>query len=169
MHFDLAHHRPSRPHAGVAIHDAVVISRRIEASPLRLGTLLAGHPLAGLSGSVALGDRGSLDLDGPFIPETTTHAAWSTTGRLRGVGRSERAERIDVVLSAWSADTVELRIRPQSAHSYRWGRRRLRRYFDLGHQAADHCWRVLSSGAASHGRTPSDSPRATGGRSTEAA
>ncbi len=169
MHFDLAHHRPPRPHTSVAIHDAVVISRRIGTSPLRLGTLLAGHSPAGLRGSVALGDRGHLVLDRPFAPETATHAAWSTTGRLRGAGRSERDEPIDLVLSAWSAEAVELRIRPKSAHAYRWGRRRLRRYFDLGHLAADRCWRVLSTPAPGQGRAPSDGQTATSDDRTEAA
>ena len=169
MHFDLAHHRPPRPHTSVAMHDAVAISRRIETSPLRLGTLLAEHSPVDLPGTVILGDRGHLVLDGPFVAEAHAHAAWSATGRLHGVGRTERAERIDVVLSAWSGATVELRIRPQSAHPYRWGRRRLRRYFDLGHLAADHWWRVLSTETAGRDRTPSGATTAAGDRSTEAA
>ena len=53
-------------------------------------------------------------------------------------GRSNwRISPIEFELSAWSADVTELVLRPAVRSPYRWGDRRLARWFAQAHDAAD--------------------------------
>jgi hypothetical protein len=105
---------------------------------------------AGLA-DLALGERGRLTVSAPLRRTGGSHPTWHGRGRLHGRGpRIARSTPVELELRAWSATSVELRLRPTSRAPWRWGRRRARRYFDLAHLAADQ----LAAGL----RLPAPSP-----------
>jgi hypothetical protein len=97
-------------------------------------------------GDLTLGDRGRLTIDSPLRRTDWPHPAWQGRGRLRGRGlRAARFANVDIELSAWSHDSVQLWLGPAVRHPQQWGRRRMRRYLDLAHLAADRLHAVLGA------------------------
>ena len=101
--------------------------------------------------SYGVGREGALTIDQPFhlvasYPRTT----WRAEGRLFG-GSTRAVARVELEVAAWSGEATELTLRPIARHPERWGRRRLRRYFALAHESADHSLQLLSSPPASAG------------------
>jgi hypothetical protein len=66
-------------------------------------------------------------------PATPRHA-WRTQVRLALRGRWSVVRFARVVVDVTPAEVC---IAPRSRHAYRWGERRLRRYFDAAHELAD--------------------------------
>lgn len=123
-----------------------VVARRIDISAARLADLLGDASFAEALFVTDLAGRGRLALDGPFEAVGGEALAWRVTGRLHFAGpRVVAYARVRLSIVAWSADAVELQIRPVCPDPFRWGRRRLRRYFDLVHRAGDELRRVFTS------------------------
>jgi hypothetical protein len=79
--------------------------------------------------------RDALVIESSFDP---VFGEWRAYGRLvTGGWIPPRDERVELVVSAWSESTFEVRVVPRSTHFRRWGARRLRRWFRLAHEAAD--------------------------------
>jgi hypothetical protein len=80
--------------------------------------------------------------------------AWHATGRLyRPGGGWSRYTRVDVELTAWSADASELRIRAVSPRVHKWSARRQRNYFRLAHRTADVLVRSIDAAVRRHENT----------------
>jgi hypothetical protein len=91
-----------------------------------------------------LRDGAALRLDTPFSAQPDPMRQCSAGGRL--IDRGSRLiwfRRVAVVVSAWSAQAVEVRVVPASTCLHRWGTRRLARYFRLAHDAADSIAELL--------------------------
>jgi hypothetical protein len=89
-------------------------------------------------GAIPLAGGGTLCLDTPFQPVRDLTRARAACGRLVGSGpRLASCYRVCVVVSEWSTRAVVVRVMPRSPRLYRWGGRRLARYFRLAHDAAN--------------------------------
>lgn len=133
----------------VAHHDPWIgsddVARRINRTPLVLGILSDPVPLAG-GATLALATAGTLRLDAAFERSSSGADKWRSHGRLVGQGpRLVLFSRVEVLIAPWSRDACELRVIPRSRYLHRWGRRRLRRYWQLAHAAADALVPILLS------------------------
>lgn len=110
--------------------EAMVVVRRIRQRPAAVEAALDGIPL---------GATGWLRLEMPFERRMSEPVpGWHARGRLHGSSPSmARYTRVQIEVSALSAAECEMRLWPASERSFRWGRRRQRRYFELAHRAAD--------------------------------
>ena len=78
-----------------------------------------------------------LRVDAPFTAVGALRA-WHTTGRLYAPGiRIARYTRVNLEITAWSAHTTEVRLRPATRRVFNWGKQRQRRYFALAHRTVD--------------------------------
>lgn len=104
---------------------------------------------------VPLGRLGTLAMERPW-----QHAVWSglpgwrASGRL--VARGWRARRfggVDLEISPWSATAMQIRLARQSPFPSYWGARRVRRYWELAHAAANQLTVLVSTevGGFEHG------------------
>jgi hypothetical protein len=137
------------------------VTRVVGASFGDLSALLDDHDVQERLAEVSLGDLGRLTIDLPLRRIDGPYQAWRGRGRLHGRGpRVARSTRVDLELTPWSATAVELRLLPTHPHPSRWGRRRLRRYLDLAHLAADQLAAMLHRPAPAAGAIRRITPRA---------
>jgi hypothetical protein len=120
-----------------------VLERRIN-QPLPLVNTAVSTGLPFLADSeISLGSHGTLKTDTPLRRTLGSFdMAWRSEARLLAP-RGRVVARIQIELDAWSADATRLQIRPVAQHPERWSTRRLRRYFDLAHFAADQTARRI--------------------------
>ena len=87
---------------------------------------------------VALGFGDELRLDGAFARSSDGELpTWRVPGRLVWHGpKLARTAHVEIALTAWSDDAVEVSVRPAGRRVLAWGARRERRYFDTAHRAA---------------------------------
>lgn len=114
------------------ISELVLVSRLVSIPADHLGPVLGSIDLA-----VDLGDAGSLVLTEPFALAPGGLPTWRTRGRLHARAGLVRSTRVEVAVTTWSGRASQLWVVPTSTSPHRWGRRRLRRYFELAHLAAD--------------------------------
>jgi hypothetical protein len=95
-----------------------------------------------------------------FPPFGVDGASWSATATVRS-SRGRRLGALEIEINAWDAQSTEVVVRPRARHPYRWGGRRLRRYFRVAHLTADVVSQVVdrhSSPAAPNLRLTSVTP-----------
>ena len=101
----------------------------------------------------ALGDGARLELERPFgvafPPFGVDYASWSAPAVVH-TGPGRRTVKFDLEINAWDNASTELLVRPRSRSPYRWGGRRMRRYFRVGHATADGLTQLLRTRAAVH-------------------
>lgn len=128
--------------------DYDVVARRINRAPSSLEQQLLKPDLLPVGRGLRLASGGTLRLDAPFERAIDgPEGGWRAHARLIGHGpRVVRYSRVDVVIAPWSDEVCELRVVPRSRRLHRWGTWRLRRYWRLAHDAADHLVPLLRSG-----------------------
>jgi hypothetical protein len=136
-----------RRHAPSVPVDVAVVSRRIGVPVALLEVLFDDPDLHDRLATVDLAGRGLLTVDQPIAPTRSLIPTWGGAGRLHG-RRRIRSIPVTIEVSAWSAGVSELRVSPAAVRPHRWPNRRLRRYFELAHAAADELVRRLSRPAA---------------------
>jgi hypothetical protein len=101
-------------------------------------------------------DRMYLRLDRPFgvtfPPFGVDGASWSASATVRSVRRGRQLVALEVEINAWDPASTEVVVRPRARRPYRWGPRRLRRYFRVAHLTADVVTQVINTHSSS---TPS--------------
>ena len=99
---------------------------------------------------VALGRGAELQLDADFERAADPHVpTWHAPGRLVWPDRRlMRVAHIEIDVTAWSEDKVEVSVRPAGRRVLSWGPRRERRYFDAAHRAATRVAAVVATPAA---------------------
>ena len=135
-----------------------VLQRRIN-QPLEAVERVLCDPAAFRSTwTLPLGDGFDLALERSFgvtfPPFGVDHASWSAPA-LVSTRRGRTVERFDIEINAWDARSTELLVRPRAKHPNRWSGRRMRRYFDVAHAAADALTCRVGARAAGSRRTPS--------------
>jgi hypothetical protein len=96
----------------------------------------------GAGGLIAADTEGALRIDEPFrLTDVVPHWRWRATGTLLDQ-RGRRVARVELEIGPWSADDVELTLRPCARHPERWNGRRCRAYFRHAHRCIDEL-RVL--------------------------
>lgn len=125
---------PPAPKRGPRIGTLVVVSRLIKVPTEDIDAALRAHGTA----PIDLDGAGSLVLTAPLTWSERTRS-WGGRGRLQGRGLRLPTSftRVEIEVSAWSDRASELSLRPVARSPHRWGLRRLRRYLDLAHRAAD--------------------------------
>jgi hypothetical protein len=128
---------------------AFVLERRVnQPLPAVNAALSIGLPFARDS-EWPLGSEGALRVDNPLRRTLGSYdMSWRADARLV-THRGRLVARIEMEVDAWSVDSTRLQLRPVARHPERWGARRLRRYFDLAHRAADGAARELDEIARS--------------------
>ena len=124
---------------------AFVLERRINQPLTLINTAVStGQPMAADS-ELSLGTIGALRADTPLRRTLGSFdMAWRAEARLV-TARGRLVARVELEVDAWSAEATRLQIRPIASHPERWSARRLRRYFELAHQAADLTSRSLDA------------------------
>jgi hypothetical protein len=130
-------------------YDYDVVTRRVD------GTLSETRRLVEASAARSA----QLRIDAPFTAVGALRS-WHTTGRLYAPGiRIARYTRVNLEITAWSAHTTEVRLRPVTRRIPNWGKQRQRRYFALAHRTVDELCAfarprsyILSSEATISGR-----------------
>jgi hypothetical protein len=124
-----------------------VVSRRVN-RPLPAVQSVLFDPSSFRPGDTyGVGTEGALTIDTPFrLIVAYPSPSWRATARLFARG-SRAVARVELEVSAWSADASELTVRPVARHPERWSRRRLRRYFALAHDGADRGLEILTGDA----------------------
>jgi hypothetical protein len=117
-----------------------VLQRRINQPLAAVERVLCHLGTDPASSTLALRAGLCLELEHPFgvtfPPFGVDHASWYAPARV-STRRGRTVERVDVEINAWDACSTELLVRPRARHPYRWSGRRMRRYFDVAHAAAD--------------------------------
>jgi hypothetical protein len=160
----LTHRMQNVPRPG-HVEDATV-TRWIDVPWAEIASALSTPDPTPGGNKISLRDGGALRLDTRFLAQPEPVPRCSAGGRL--VGRDLRPpwfQRVEVVVSAWSARAVEVKVVPASAALNRWGARRLARYFRLAHDAADTVAELLERAAHS---TTDRKPARRGGAATGA-
>ena len=129
---------------------AFVLERRINhPPPLVNAAVSTGSPLVA-GADIPLSSAGSLAIDTPLRRTLGSYdLSYRADARLM-TPRKRLVAHIEIEVDPWSRSATRLQLRPAARHPERWSARRLRRYFVLAHQAADHTARELGSAA----RTP---------------
>jgi hypothetical protein len=124
-----------------------VMERRIN-QPLPLVNLAVstGGPFTRAAAD-PLGPDGTFYVDRPFRRTLGSFdLAWRCDARLL-TRRGRLVARVEITVDGWSTDATRLQLRPVARHPERWSPRRLRRYFQLAHLAADAAARQLDEHA----------------------
>ncbi len=117
-------------------HGTLVLSRRIARPP---APVVAALPVLT---DATVGDLRDV---GPFERRAwpaTRPAERTATARL-SVGRT--IEVVELEIGPWSSTATELRLRPAARHPERWSGRRVRRWFEHAHAAADAVVRCVEN------------------------
>ena len=136
---------PPAPRRGPQLSTLVVVSRLIKVPIDDIGPALGGDGAVGRgTAPIALDGAGSLVLTTPFTWAERTRT-WRGQGRLYGRGlRLTRFTRVEIEVTAWSRQASDVSLRPVARSPHTWGLRRLRRYLDLAHRAAEVLDRALA-------------------------
>jgi len=62
---------------------------------------------------------------------------WPTFVLQRRINVPLASVELEIEINAWDPSSTEVVVRPRARHPYRWGGRRLRRYFEVAHLTAD--------------------------------
>jgi hypothetical protein len=93
-----------------------------------------------------INEAGAAHLHGfrPKFAATGAEREWMTIARVPG------APALELELSPWDGN-IEIRIRPASDRTAGWSGRKMNRYFDAAHDAADLAVRILADVVESRG------------------
>jgi len=125
--------------------DAVVMRRRINASPHQVRAALADPHVVGALEIGTLGAAGWFELT--LHPRPTAFGWEVGRGRARLHGSGLRLvlhTRVDIEITVWSHTSCEVSVQPVARAPLTWGVRRLRRYFELGPLFADRICSTLA-------------------------
>ncbi len=126
--------------------DAVVVRRRINASPHQVRAALADPHVVGALQIGTLGADGWFELTCHPTPNEFGSEIGRGRARLHGAGfRLVLHTRVDVEITAWSHTSCEVSVQPAARAPMTWGARRLRRYFELGPLFADRICSTLAA------------------------
>jgi GNAT superfamily N-acetyltransferase len=124
-----------------------VLERRVNRPTRAVARRLRDQSTIAPADGFALGTDGTLFVDGTPRPSSNPifhgHESWRTTARLL-TARGRHVAHLDIEISTWSPGSVSLQLRPVDRNSRRWGARRVRRYFELAHAAADRLEQILN-------------------------
>jgi hypothetical protein len=118
-----------------------VLQRRINVPLAAVERLLCSPRLTDGNTRFDLDTEGlSVTLDRPFglafPPFGLAGASWSVPATVR-TGHGRKVVELEIEINAWDPSSTEVVVRPRARHPYRWGGRRLRRYFEVAHLTAD--------------------------------
>jgi hypothetical protein len=118
-----------------------VLQRRINQPLAAVERVLCDPSLLRAGVSLDLGtDNARVRLDRSFgvtfPPFGLDGASWLAPATVRS-RRGRTIVRLELEINVWDAKSAELVLRPCAPRPYRWSGRRIRRYFQLGHAAAD--------------------------------
>ncbi len=124
-----------------------VLERRVNRPTRAIARRLRDQSTIAPAAGFALGGEGTLFVDGTPRPSSNPiihgHESWRTTARLL-TARGRHVAHLDIEISTWTAGSVLLQLRPVDHNARRWGARRMRRYFELAHAAADRLEQILN-------------------------
>jgi hypothetical protein len=128
-----------------------VLQRRINQPLAAVERVLCDPSLLRAGVSLDLGiDHARVRLDRSFgvtfPPFGVDGASWTAPASVR-TGRGHLIVRIELEINEWDANSAELVLRPCAPRPYRWSGRRIRRYFQFGHAAADTLTQLLGARA----------------------
>ena len=127
---------------------AFVLERRVNQPLMAVHAWLLMDGDLGSGTHIDLGDAGELCVDGPLRPTLSFYdVSWRADARLLNA-RKHLVARVELEVDGWCSDATRLQLRPCARHPERWGKRRLRRYFTLAHNAVDHTAHRLTEMAA---------------------
>jgi hypothetical protein len=120
---------------------AFVVQRRINHPLTDVQRGLADRAALAPNRLVDLDTEGFLYLAEPLRPISPYNSrqplpTWCARARLLTSNRRVVAP-VELEVSMWSHEATSLSLRPVARHPVRWSARRLRRYFNLAHPAAD--------------------------------
>lgn len=151
---------PSTTTARPSLSELTVLTRLLRVAPAQAGGAIAEATLPLTAGPTPLAGSDQIELIEPFAPAEGTASAWTARARLGRRSPLQRSVRVELSVSASSASTCHLVVRPATRSPHAWGVRRLRRYFDLAHLAADDLERRIGRAArAERSEPPIELPR----------
>jgi RimJ/RimL family protein N-acetyltransferase len=124
-----------------------VLERRVNRPTRAVARRLRDQSAIAPTDGFALGTEGTLFVDGTPRPSSNPiihgHESWRTTARLM-TARGRHVARLDIEISTWTPGSMLIQLRPVDRDPRRWGARRMRRYFELAHAAADRLEQLLN-------------------------